>query len=92
MKETGRGGNEEPPISENETFEADRVRKRRKMADRTSLPMIPLLTTENYFNWRVKMESILQLKRLSIALTNIRPQGDVKKEEEWDEKNADAVA
>jgi len=39
------------------------------MADRTTLPTVPLLTSDNYFNWRVKMESILQLKRLVSVLT-----------------------
>ncbi|XP_077259086.1 uncharacterized protein LOC143895669 [Temnothorax americanus] len=63
------------------------------MADLT-LPTIPLLKGDNYFHWRVKMESVLQLKRLLSAITSDRPVGDDKKKEqtEWDEKNADAVA
>lgn len=63
------------------------------MAEKTALPTVLLLTGDNYFNWRVKMESVLQLKRLVHALCN-RPTGDNKKKEmdEWDEKNADAVA
>lgn len=38
------------------------------------------------------MESILQLKRLRSVLTDNRPLDDDRKKEEWDEKNADAVA
>lgn len=40
------------------------------------------------------MESVLQLKRLLIVLKTDRPSGDDKRKEkdEWDEKNADAVA
>lgn len=56
-----------------------------------ALPTIPLLTADNYYNWRIKMESILQLKRLHNVLTSNCPAGDDKKKEEWDEKNADAV-
>lgn len=54
------------------------------------LPTVPLLTGDNYFNWRVKMESVLQLKRLVRVLTVDRPTGDEKKKEkkEWDEMNA----
>lgn len=64
------------------------------MAEKTALPTIPLLTGDNYFNWRVKMESVLQLKRLVNVLTLDRPTGDDKKKEkeEWDEKNADVIA
>lgn len=62
------------------------------MAEKTTLPTIPLLTADNYFNWRIKMESILQLKRLVYVLTKDRPLEDTKKQEEWDKKNADAVA
>lgn len=64
------------------------------MAEKTALPTVPLLTGDNYFNWRVKMESVLQLKRLVHVLSSNRPTGDDKKREtnEWDEKNADAVA
>jgi hypothetical protein len=64
------------------------------MAEKTVLPTVPLLTGDNYFNWRVKMESVLQLKRLVNVLSSNRPRGDAKKEEvdAWDEKNADAVA
>lgn len=63
------------------------------MADK-AIPTIPLLTTDNYYNWRLKMESVLQLKRLLIVLKTDRPSGDDKRKEkdEWDEKNADAVA
>lgn len=40
------------------------------------------------------MESVLQLKRLVRVLTVDRPTGDEKRKEkeEWDEKNADAIA
>ena len=62
------------------------------MAEKTALSTVPLLTADNYFNWRVKMESILQLKRLLCVLTSNRPSGDDRRKEEWDEKNADAVA
>lgn len=69
-------------------------RQREKMAEKTTLPTIPLLTADNYFHWRVKMESVLQLKRLVRVLTVDRPVGDEKRKEkdEWDEKNADAIA
>lgn len=64
------------------------------MAEKTALPTVPLLTGDNYFNWRVKMESVLQLKRLVHVLSSNQPTWDNKKKEmdEWDEKNADAVA
>ncbi|XP_071645665.1 uncharacterized protein [Temnothorax longispinosus] len=64
------------------------------MADKTALPTIPLLRGDNYFHWRVKMGSVLQLKRLLSAIHNDRPVGDDMKREqaEWDEKNVDAVA
>lgn len=58
------------------------------------LPVIPLLTADNYFHWRIKMESVLQLKRLTQVLKNDQPLGDHKRkeQEEWDEKNDDAIA
>lgn len=64
------------------------------MAEKTALPTIPLLTGDNSFNWRLKMELVLQLKRLTRILSSDRPSGDDQKKEkdEWDEKNADAVA
>ncbi|XP_036142140.1 uncharacterized protein LOC118645371 [Monomorium pharaonis] len=64
------------------------------MAEKTVLPTVPLLTGDNYFNWRMKMESVLQLRRLTRVLSSDRPSGDDKKKEkeDWDEKNADAVA
>lgn len=74
------------------TKKSRRSRLEEAMAEKTGLPTIPLLTADNYFNWRVKMESVLQLKRLKCVLTSNRPSGDDKKKEEWDEKNADAVA
>lgn len=67
--------------------------KRKNMAEKTALPTIPLLRGDNYYNWRVKMESMLQLKRLLCVLIQDRPTGDNKRKEkaEFDEKNADAV-
>lgn len=64
------------------------------MAEKPTLPTVPLLTGENYFNWLIKMESVLQLKGLIRVLTIVRPSGDEKRREkdEWDEKNTDAVA
>lgn len=64
------------------------------MAEKLTLPTVPLLTGENYFNWLIKMESVLQLKGLIRVLTIVRPSGDEKRREkdEWDEKNTDAVA
>lgn len=64
------------------------------MVEKTALPTIPLLRGDNYYNWRVKMESMLQLKRLLCVLIQDRPTGDNKRKEkaEFDEKNADAVA
>lgn len=63
------------------------------MAEKPTLPTVPLLAGENYFNWRIKMESVLQLKGLIRVLTIDRPSGDENRREkdEWDEKNTDAV-
>lgn len=68
--------------------------KRRNMAEKIALSTIPLLRGDNYYNWRVKMEFMLQLKRLLCVFIQDRPTGDNKRKEkaEFDEKNADAVA
>lgn len=64
------------------------------MAEKTALPTISLLRGDNYYNWRVKLESVLQLKRLLCVIIQDRPMGDNKRIEkaEFDEKNADTVA